>query len=271
LKISQKVKNMIILKITGLSKEQLFLAPKIEERFIHQIEQALKRLEDWEPVEYIIETSEFYWLDFFVDPRVLIPRNDTEIMVDCVLNELLEKNTYNLIDVLTGSSCIPISIIKNSENILKSYVIDISKSAIDVAKINIKKHWLGKVIEPIHWNLLNNFIENKKYVFNENIIITANLPYIKNWDFKNMDPEVVTFEPDSALYWGKKTGFELYEELIKQAIALKKQCNINNILLFIEIWFDQKEISEMYLNTLGLKFDVFKDNWWIERCIRIEI
>jgi hypothetical protein len=86
-----------------------------------------------------------------------------------------------------------------------------------------------------------------------------------------MDKETVEYEPDSALYWGPVTWFELYEELIQQCIELKKIWNISTIDLFIEIWFDQKKYSQDYLNILWLKSVYHKDNWWIERCIHINI
>lgn len=271
MKVSTSVKNLITQKITGLTKEQLFLHPEKQKEFSEQITQSLKRLKNWEPIEYIIESAEFYWLDFFVDSRVLIPRNDTEVMVDGVLKRLNWKTMFDLIDVGTGSWCVPISVIKNSKNINKVYSIDISKDALEVVKINIKKHWLENIVQPIESNLLECFLENKKYPLNQSLIITANLPYIKNWDFENMDPEVVKYEPNSALYWGEESGFELYEELIKQCLLLEKQQNIKKLLLFIEIGFDQKEVCEKYLNWLELKFTAFKDNWWIERCVKIEI
>jgi release factor glutamine methyltransferase len=265
LKFNQR---LIIQQVTGLSKEQLFLSPKIEEKFEKEIEEKFERLEKWEPLEYIINNAEFYGINFYVNKNTLIPRNDTEIMIDEVLKL---KWKFDLIDIWTGSSCIPISIIKNSNNIKKCYVIDISKKALEISKINIKKYWLEDKIEQIQTSILNSFSFPGKRVYNleKNVIITANLPYIKNNDYENVDEETSKYEPDLALYWWKKTGFELYEELIKQCFKLKETYKINNLIVFIEIGFDQWEYSQNYLNKQNLKFEMYKDNSLINRCIKI--
>lgn len=270
---NQKEINMIKQKITGLTKSQLFLNPKIESKYKEKVNNSIKRLSEWEPIEYIINNAEFYSLDFFVDNRTLVPRDDTEIMVDKAIQKSLVKKHITLIDVWTWTSCIPISILKNTNNIDNCYVIDISKKALEVSKINIEKYWLENKIEQIEWSLLSSLISKSSNQLNitENIIITANLPYIKDNDFENMDKETVKFEPDTALYWWKETWFELYEELIKQSIELKQIYNSQNITLFIEIWFDQKEICENYVNKMLLKYEIYKDNSWINRCVQIEI
>lgn len=261
----------IIRKITGLSKGQLFLLDEIEEKYIQGIQKAFNRLKNWEPLEYIINNAEFYSLDFYVDPNVLIPRNDTEIMVDKTLETILKFENISLIDVWTWSWCIAISIIKNTEKINNCYVTDISRKVLEVAQKNIIKHELSKKIQTIKSNLLVKFIWNNDYILSKNIVITANLPYVKTWDFENMSPETVKYEPELALYGWKNTWFELYEVLIKECLLLKKLNNIKNLFLFIEIWFDQKEYSEKYLIKAWLKHSYYKDNSWIDRCIKIEI
>jgi len=275
--------NLIIQKVTGLSKEQLFLSPKINEKYKKEIDEKIKKLENLEPIEYIINNAEFYWIDFFVDNRVLIPRNDTEVMVNEVLKLItpppagtpLEKgrNKIDLIDVWTWSSCIPISILKNTDKINNCFVIDISEKALEVSKININKYWLEKKIEQIQSSILNSFSFPGERGCNleKNVIITANLPYIKDNDFKNIDKETVQYEPNLALYWWEKTWFELYEKLINQTIELKKNYELEKIILFIEIWFDQKQIAKDYLNKQNLNFEIYKDNWWVDRCIKIDI
>jgi len=287
--ISQNNILRILEKITGLSKNQLFLSDYINDKFIDKIEEYFARLVSWEPIEYILKKAEFYGFDFYVDSRVLIPRNDTEVMVEEAIKTLNKENKkeFLLIDVWTGSSCIAISILKNTKNIKKSYVIDISKKALEVSKINIEKHNLENKIIQINWNLLENnplaplsrgieclLTHDKSNWGIFNIIITANLPYIKNWDFENMDEETIEYEPDLALYWGEKTGFELYEKLIFQVLELKKSTLLGGdlegaIILFIEIWFDQKELAINFLKKQNLQFEIFKDNWWIDRCIKI--
>jgi len=281
--ISQNNILIILKKITGLDKNQLFLSDKIDDKFIEKIEEYFSRLVSGEPIEYILENAEFFNYNFFVDSRVLIPRNDTEIMILESIKEIKKNNKEKiLIDVWTGSSCIPISVLKELStdgfnHLKKTYVIDISKDALEVSKINIKKHNLEDKVIQLHWDLLSSFILilNKKSILSPlqeggiDLIITANLPYIKDWDFENMDEETIKFEPDLALYWWEKTGFELYEKLIHQILKLQSINNIETIVLFIEIWFDQKEIAISFLEKLNLKFEIFKDNWGIDRCIKI--
>lgn len=264
--LNQNLVDLIILKNLKITKKELFFLEEINNSFLKDLENDLKRLENWEPIEYILEKANFFWIDFFVDSRVLIPRNDTEIMVEKVLKiENLEK--YFLIDVWTWSSAIICSVFKNSK-IKKWLAIDISKSALEVAKINISKNNLKQKIDILKNNLLENIYEKNFLKNKKNIIITANLPYIKNWDFENMSTETVKYEPNIALFWWKNTGFELYEKLIWQCLELKLFFDLE-IILFIEIWFDQKEFSENFLKNFWLKFDFFKDKNWIDRCIKI--
>lgn len=267
--INKKNINLIIQKITGLSKGQLFLNPNIDTKYQDEIDISIKKLNNGEPLEYIINNAVFYSLDFYVDKRVLIPRDDTEILVDKTIECALSKGSITLIDVWTWSSCIPISTIKNSNNISNSFAVDVSKEALEVSKKNIAKHKLDEKIIPILWNLLNNFLWDNKIKTNKNVIITANLPYIKDNDYDNVDKNTHKFEPNIALYWWRETWFELYEKLIKQCVKLKKQNSLNSLCLIIEIWFDQKNYSESYLVQLWLSHVYYKDNSQINRCIKI--
>ncbi len=274
--LDEKQIDLILQKITGLTKSQLFLNKEIDNNFLKKIEKYFSRVIIWEPLEYILWEANFYGFDFYVDSRILIPRNDTEILVEQTIKEIKKsKNSYILIDVWTGSSCIPISILKNTDKIIKTFVIDISKEALEVSKINIEKYNFENDIIQINSDLLNNFslLDNLKNNF-KNVIITANLPYIKNWDFLNMDKSTIEFEPDLALYWWEKTWFELYEKLILQIInspfLFKRRDRVELwVILFIEIWFDQKEIAKNFLQKQNLEFEIFKDNSWIDRCIKI--
>ena len=261
--------NEIISKTTGLTKNQLFLNNEIEEKYIQEIKQKYLDLKNWVPLEYIINKAVFYWIDFFVDNKVLIPRNDTEILVEQVLVYLKEKRNqkFILIDIWTWSWIIPISITLNSLNIDTYYAIDISKKALEVSKINIDKYNLKNLIIPLKWDLLNPLISIINKIKHRKIIITANLPYIKNGDFENMADSTIKYEPDLALYWWEETWFELYEKLINQILEINYFIKIT---LFIEIWFDQYNYSKKFLKSKNLKFNSFKDNNLIYRCIKIE-
>ncbi len=214
--------------------------------------------------------EEFYSIPFYVDNRVLIPRNDTEILVDQALKTIKTSDFKEIIDIWTWSWVILISIFKNNNTIEKYYWIDISKDALEVASINIEKHNLWWQIKLLNSDLLEVFLSKNEKIFSKKIILTANLPYIKNWDFINMDLEVIQNEPHIALFWWEKTWFELYERLFDQIILLKNIYNIEKIILFIEIWFDQYEYSKSYLEKIKLNFEYFKDFNSIYRVIKIE-
>lgn len=264
--------SKIILKNENITLNNLFLLSEIEN--VENILNDFEKYKSWTPIEYILWYAEFFWLTFFVDNRVLIPRNDTEILVSKALETSREKVSENIsyIDIWSGSWCIPISLLKNIE-FKYAFWVDLSLKALEVFHINLKKHWLENKIKCFNSNLLEVFLNTENYSINElkdwGLIITANLPYIKNEDLDNMDDWVFFFEPSIALFWGKQTWFELYEKLISQIFDLKKIYNIKEIILFIEIGFDQYEYSKEFLENLWLKHEYFKDMSWIFRLIKI--
>lgn len=284
-KIKPNILDEILCKELCVSKERLFLLDEIDDKYLNNIKKFVKKFQNWVPLEYILEKANFYSLDFFVDKRVLIPRNDTEIIVKKVLKESKNFDEIVLIDVWTGSSNIAISCLVNSPNFKNCFVIDKSKKALKVSKINIEKYGLQDKIIQLKWSLLKPFLWLliKKISTNQTIgnwFITANLPYIKNKDYKNMSPETLKYEPKTALFWWKKTGFELYEKLIKQILQFNSsfinkdnRFGIRNtaITIFLEIGFDQYEYSKKYLENLWLKYEYFKDNSWFYRCVKMVI
>lgn len=268
--IKSEILDLILMKNLKISKKELFLIDEIDKKFIKSIEIDLEKFKKWVPIEYILEKANFFWIDFFVNNRVLIPRNDTEIMVQKVL-EIKNLKKFELIDIWTGSWAIICTILKNSE-IKKWFALDISEKALEVAKINILNLELKNKINICKSNLLEIFFDEKKdFSLKERLIITANLPYVKNWDFENMSTEVLKYEPKIALFWWQNTGFELYEKLIRQCLQLKEKYNLESIFLFIEIWFDQEKIAKDFLKIEKLNYSFYKDNSWIQRCIQIEI
>lgn len=219
------------------------------------------------------DNEEFYSLPFYVDHRVLVPRNDTEILVEKVLKHLKNepKSETILIDVGTGSSAIMTAVVKNSPiSFVQVLWLDISTDALEVAKVNVEKNNIQNQITLFHSDLLGAILSRNIFLQPAKIIIiTANLPYIKNGDFENMDKEVLENEPHIALFGWENTGFEMYEKLISQTRELEKLYSVNTTL-FIEIWFDQYEYSKEYLSSQWLKFEYFKDLNNIYRVIKID-
>lgn len=211
------------------------------------------------------EEVEFFYLKFLYNNNVLVPRLDTESLVRKAI-EIIKLNHIDiLIDVGLWSGIIPISIEKNT-GLPNIYGLEKSSRAITVAKKNIVKH--SSKLHIIQSDLLDVFLKNiKNFNFSwKQILITANLPYIKNWDWINMSEDTV-FEPKMALFWWKKTGFELYQKFYKQVKKFKQLYNLEQIIVIIEMWFDQRQIAENYLIKEWIKSEFFADLCWIERFI----
>lgn len=165
----------------------------------------LKQLDQGVPLEYITNTKGFYELDFFVNPNVLIPRPETEVLVQTAIDLNLSPD-YQAIDLGTGSGCIAISLAKKYPN-SNWIAVDISEEALKVARKNADLHQIQNIIF-LNSNLLEN-IPNTKFD-----LITANLPYIGTKTFSGVDPNTQKFEPNMALFSGED-GLDLYRQLSK--------------------------------------------------------
>ena len=214
------------------------------------------------PEEYIRGFVEFFGKNFSVSPSVLIPRLETEVLIKRARNFIKNTSDFSekiIVDIGSGSGIIGTSMADLSDEI---FFIDISEDALKIAEKNFRTHFPDKNAIFLYSSLLKNFHENpeKKYIF------LANLPYIKNEDWKNMSEDTI-FEPKIALFGGEKTGFELYEKLF-QEIAEKK---IHG-KLFIEFGFDQREIAEKILEKFPFwKKEFFADYAGIERFCEITL
>lgn len=191
------------------------------------------------PSQYIKGWVEFYKLRFKVSPDVLIPRPETELLVDEVLSSIkyyvsnIKGSDILILDIGTGAGNIAISIAKNSKNI-KIIATDVSPSALRIAKMNAKLHGVLNRINFIQSNLLSNLnyilypipldeVASSAYI----LIIVTNLPYIPSARIPYLDSSVKDFEPLIALNGGED-GFELYRKLFKQ---IKKRNWIPQLLI----------------------------------------
>ena len=211
-------------------KEFLFAHPEFAPtaKQISHFKKLIARRAKGEPIAYLIGHKEFYGLDFEINKNVLIPRPETELMVEEVVKKI-DRLKIILIDVGTGSGCIPIAILKTIKNTatIKCFAIDISPGAIATAKRNAKKHNVkikflrGNLLAPMMSRLTRYSKENKT-------IITANLPYLTTKQYRASTS--IQHEPRLALV-ADKSGLALYEQLLKQISVLSKI----NITLFFEI------------------------------------
>jgi len=192
----------------------------------HRYIELLRRRESNEPLAYILGHKEFYGREFYVDRRVLIPRTETEDLVDQIISYIKSnysiKRLIKIADVGTGSGCIAITLARLLPN-AKIYATDIDQSALEVAKKNAKYHQVEDKIIFLEGDLLSPLSESVD-------IIVANLPYIKSAVIKKLDPQISKWEPKIALDGGAD-GLALYRVLFKQAEKVLKP----NGMIFYEL------------------------------------
>lgn len=223
-----KIKSKILVAfVIGRPKEYLIAHDneEITEKEEKTIKKYTQELAQGKPIQYITNSQEFMKLDFFVNENVLIPRPDTEILVEEVLSIAKEQNIVKILDLCTGSGAIAVSLAKNLPN-AQIIASDISAKALDVAKINAEKNKTN--IKIVQADLFEGIDE-------EFDIIVSNPPYIKTEIIKTLNKDVQE-EPFIALDGGE-TGLEIYKRIIEDAYKILK----TNGFLCLEIGYDQKD------------------------------
>ena len=214
------------------------LDAKIKKSRFNSFKKLLYRRENKEPVAYIINNKEFWKNNFYINKDVLIPRPETEIIVEEVLKIVKPFSSKSLLDVGTGSGCIIISIIKERLNCLAT-AIDLSKKALNIARFNAKMHHLINKINFVNIDI--DKIQDNKYDF-----IISNPPYIKKLNLSKLDESVKFFEPYIAL----EAGIDGLREIKKLIIKSNKLLKRNGRLIF-EIGEHQSMIVKNILNDNG--------------------
>jgi release factor glutamine methyltransferase len=254
--------ELILSHILKKSREHVLTHPEMrldkkQEQSLHKM--SVRRVKN-EPLAYILSHKEFYGLDFKVTRHTLIPRPETELIVEEIIKSKPKNNT--IIDVGTGSGNIIISLCKNIRNKNNYYGIDISPKALRVAKYNAKKNKVGKRIKFIKSDLLDYFIKHQLLNIKQ-LIIVANLPYLSKEIYKNTLPDVKNYEPKIALL-SKKEGMYHHQKLFNQIKTLKNNCSMINIRCLIEFSPEQKLKLEKLVQKYfpGSKPDFQKDLAW---------
>ena len=238
-------------------KKHIILNPKelLNSKQSKKFKSLIERRKKKEPVAYLINKKEFWKYEFFVDKDVLIPRPDTELIIEQVLKIYSKQKQLQVLDIGIGSGCILLSILKERSNFYGTG-IDISKKSIKISKFNAKQLNLTNRVKFFH-SSVDNF-KIGKYD-----LIVSNPPYIELLDLKYLEKDVINFEPKLALSGGFD-GFSKIRKVINNASSLIKR----NGKFILEIGFNQKNKVKNILQEKGFYVNkVVKDYGNNDRCI----
>ena len=248
--------EILLSKALNKSREKILinLDQKINEKDISIFKKYLMRRSKREPVAYILREKEFFSKKFYVNKNTLIPRPETEILVEKLL-KIFKKKRVSILDIGTGSGCIIISLISSLKNSIGEG-IDISKKAIQVAKKNALRHQLSNQIKFKTKSIDNLFI-------NKFDLIVSNPPYIEKKAIKNLSEDIKRYEPRMALDGGND-GLDLIKKVIYKSREILKIKG----LLALEIGNEQIKIVSKILvdNNFRIK-NVIKDYKKNDRCV----
>lgn len=259
--------------VTGVSKSDFFFKKSDEisdscyERYIELIGRRSKRV----PLQHITNRQNFFGYDFYVDSNVLIPRQDTEVLIEKIL-EVIEANfnveissDISILDMCTGSGCIAITIykelIKRGFNI-DATAVDLSKDALAVTEKNVENlvgiKALNNTFHIIESDMFSNINNNRSYD-----IIVSNPPYIPTRDIEKLEPEVRDYDPIMALD-GDTDGLRFYRRIIEES---SNYLNNNGFIAF-EIGYNQGDDVKSLLEEKGYKdIHIYKDLGGLDRVI----
>ena len=267
-KANQKLKNkgitssrldceILMSAVIGKEKEDIILNPNefISEKKMKIFNNLIDERAKKKPVAYLTGAKEFWKYQFYVTKDVLIPRPETEIIIEQAL--ILTKNKENLrfLDIGVGSGCIILSLLKEKTNFLGTG-IDVSKESLRICKINSDKLGVSNRIK-----LFKSDIDN--FTFGKYDLIVSNPPYINNFELKCLDDDVIGYEPIKALDGGVE-GLSQIKKVIRKSSKLIKK----NGTLILEIGFGQKNKVVSLLKDNGFYINrTIRDLSNKDRCI----
>lgn len=250
--------EVFLLSILKCSKSELFLNENVEltKHQQNKLEKYISRRLNQEPVAYIVNSKEFFGLGFFVNKSVLIPRPETEELVELALK--INPKPQSILDIGTGSGCIAVSL---AHSLPESNVraLDICKRALNVAIKNSSFHKISN-ITFLQSDLLANIPENSHFD-----LIVTNPPYVSESEQSHMSKETLLYEPKKALLAGNN-GLSIYQKIFKQL----KHKNITFNHFLGEFGFQQENsIRDLLENEFYGKYTLLKDLAGITRFVHI--
>ena len=232
--------ELLLARVLNKTREELLtnLNEYVDTNKLNKFNKLLKRRKRKEPIAYIFSRKEFWKYNFIVNRDVLIPRPETEIIIEEVLKLIRPNSSKYILDVGTGTGCIILSLIKERPK-CRGIALDFSKKAINTAISNAKLHHIQNKIKFIN-------IDVDKFNYNKYDFIVSNPPYINIINFKRLDVNVREFEPKLAL----KAGIDGLKIIRKLILKSKKLLKKNGKLIF-EIGVNQKDICTNLLLKNG--------------------
>lgn len=247
-----------------VSRLNLTMNPDVSVDDYEIILNALQLLKNEQPIQYILGETEFYRLPFKVNEHTLIPRPETEELVDWIINKVPRLKTQNIkiLDIGTGSGCIAVSLAKNLPK-AKVYALDISKEALKVAKLNAELNDVK--VEFIEVNILKPDTWNSEFKNLNFDVIVSNPPYVRELEKQQMQPNVLNNEPHLALFVKDENPLLFYNAITQFAVNNLSK----NGLLFFEInEYLGKEMIQLFVDNkfedIVLKQDIFKKDRMIK-------
>ena len=251
-------KKILLSNLLNISKEELNLATqnKLSDNIIENFNSLILRRRKKEPISYLINKREFWKYEFYINESVLIPRHDSEIIIETVLKFVPNINTkYSILDLGTGSGCLIISLLKEYKN-SHGLGIDIDLESLKVAKTN-----KSVLLNESRLMFSNDSFEN--FQTKEFDIIVCNPPYIPVSQMDNIEDQITLYEPHQSLF-AEENGLLNYKNIIKN---LRKNINKHQ-LIFFEIGINQSlsVINLLKINNFAV-ISIENDLANIPRCI----
>ncbi|EKD64151.1 MAG: hypothetical protein ACD_51C00062G0003 [uncultured bacterium] len=258
--------ELLVSHVLDMTRESVVAHPEYELSTdqISKLHVYWARLMNGEPLAYLVNRKEFYGLDFYVDKNVLIPRPETELLVDLTLDvsrevRFVNKKSVQVVDVGTGAGPVACALAKTDPR-LKVTAIDVSENACEIARKNARE--IGVDVEVLCGDLLEPFKGRSVD------IIAANLPYIGTKENSFVLKEVADYEPSLALYGGDD-GLRLYDRMFKQILDFK----LKPAYILGEFGcFQAADMSEMISRYFpDVQFEIKQDLAGLDRDFAIEI
>lgn len=209
----------------------------------------LMELKSGRPIQYILGETEFYGMKFFVNENVLIPRPETEELIEWIIKDNSKNEYLRIFDIGTGSGCIPITLKKKLPN-TEVYSTDISEEALDLAKVNAEYHHTD-----IHF-IQADFLNFKFSQLNKFDIIVSNPPYIAENERAGMDGGVTKYEPSQALFVPDNDPLIFYKRIIEFAQSKLKKSGRIYVEINQNLAEETKSLFEKHFRQVELKKDI---------------